>query len=69
MILCFSVLCVLHSKIQVHDTKTGYLRVPLVVHGCKISFSKPAGHSLNKNMTYVLLLIIIIHQGNQTWEW
>ena len=52
-----------------HDTKIGYLRVCLVVHGCKISFSKPARHSLNKNMTYVLLLIIIIHKGNQTWEW
>ena len=50
-----------------HDTKIGYLRVCLVVHGCKISFSKPARHSLN--MTYVLLLIIIIHKGNQTWEW
>ena len=36
----------------------------LVVHGCKISFSKPTGHSLNKNLTYVLLLIIIIHKGN-----
>ena len=47
-----------------HDTKTGYLRVCLVVHGHKISFSKPTGHSLNKNMTYVLLLIIFIHKGS-----
>ena len=46
MILCFSVLCVL-QRIQVHDTKIGYLRVCLVVHGCKISFSKPTGHFLN----------------------
>ena len=52
-----------------HDTKIGYLRVCLVVHGCKISFSKPTGHSLNKNMTYGLFLIIFIHKGSETWEW
>ena len=44
-----------------YDTNIGYLKVCLVVHGCKISFSKPTGHSLNKNMTYVQLLIIFIH--------
>ena len=47
-----------------HDTKIGYLRVCLVVHGCKISFSEPTGHSLNKNVTYALLLIIFIHKGS-----
>ena len=47
-----------------HDTKIGCLRVCLVVHGCKISFSMPTGHSLNKNMTYVVLLIIFIHKGS-----
>ena len=47
-----------------HDIKIGYLKVCLVVDGCKISFSKPTGHSLNKNMTYVLLLFIFIHKGN-----
>ena len=53
-----------------HDTKIVYLRVCLVVQGCTISFSKPAlGHSSNKNLTYVLLLIIIIHKGSSTWEW
>ena len=45
-----------------HDTKIGYLRVCLVVHGYRISFSKATGHSLNKNMTYALLLIIIIQK-------
>ena len=52
-----------------HDTAIGYLRVCLVVHGCKITFSKPTGHYLNKNMTCVLLLIIFIHKGNETWKW
>ena len=50
-------------KIQAHDTKIGYLWVCLVVHGCKISFSKPTGHYLHKNMTYVLFLIIIIQKA------
>ena len=43
MILFFSIVFFI-QRIQVRDTKTGYLRVCLVVHGCKISFSKPTGH-------------------------
>ena len=45
------------------SSKIGYLWVCMVVHGCKISFSKPTGHYLHKNITYVLFLIIIIHKA------
>ena len=60
----FSTVCSSFKDPSADDTKIGYLRVCLVVHGCKISISKPTGHSLNKNMTYVLFLIIFIHKGS-----
>ena len=48
-----------------HQENLGYLRVGLVV---ATSFSKPIRHSLNKNVTYALLLTIVIQKGDQTWE-
>ena len=46
-----------------HQENLGYFRVDLVVA------TRLVGHLLNKNMTYVLLLTIVIQNGDQTWEW